>query len=344
VSSDEVTIRWKEPSFDGGAEITGYHVYRTSDDGKKVLFAELEPNKFSFTDRTVTSGKFTYSVAAVNSLGEGEEATEDVEVPSRILWVITALIVALIIPIVVLLLAAYLPGYLKMRRERKEREAAEAKLAIERQSTRQLAGARAPGLPSAGYSPNQLGNASTMNSQMRQLPPSPQPAPQPSSQPAGDDGGYIRPTDMKKKRADKKKVLRSDGKSMEEKEQEKHISELRSNGSKDHHDWKDDKKKALEKEADSIFTGQQPGEAPKMKAPPKDIPMEREPLECDVADDVKEEEVPGSEPPEESIPDWNCQEVPVQDEPPVIDEEPSFDEDDIDELEEVEELEELEDE
>jgi len=334
VTSDEVSLSWKAPVYDGGSPITGYHIYRTSEDGKKVLYAELEPDTFRFTDRAVPSGKYSYSVMAVNTIGEGEEANVDIDVPSRLMLLIVFFLVFLILPILVLIIAAYLPKYLKNKREREEREK-ESKLAIERQSQRQLAGRVAPGLPPAGYSTGQLGSHPQMASQMRQLPPTsaPEPTPQESTVP----GGYIRPTDIKKKRADKKTVLRSDGRSLQEKEKEKHFTELTSNKNEERKDWHPHKEEVLKKEAANVFTGQQPAHEPAPAPAPKPQP---EPKVKDVP--KMDDDVPGSEPPAMDIPEWDSEELPIED-PPVKEEAPVIEDEDIDELEEIEELEEMED-
>jgi len=120
VHSDKVVIRWAPPADDGGSEILGYIVYRSDDGGSPHVLAELGPGYSEYTDRSVGSGGYTYSVAAVNTYGRGPGASGDVEVPSRLIRSAAALGISFLIPLVIFLFIAFLPGYLRKRRLRKE--------------------------------------------------------------------------------------------------------------------------------------------------------------------------------------------------------------------------------
>lgn len=62
-----VTVTWSPPVQDGGAEITGYTVYRTTG-GQEVRFSAAHP---PYIDTTVVPGThYSYYVAAVNGFGE----------------------------------------------------------------------------------------------------------------------------------------------------------------------------------------------------------------------------------------------------------------------------------
>ena len=71
--NSQVSLTWSAPSTDGGAAITAYNVYRASG-GAGALIATLG-NVTSFTDATAVNGQsYSYSVSAVNAVGEGQRS------------------------------------------------------------------------------------------------------------------------------------------------------------------------------------------------------------------------------------------------------------------------------
>jgi predicted phage tail protein len=320
-ATDNVLLTWDPPVSDGGYEISAYHVYRSKDGGETELVKVLGADSRGFKDETVSSGLYTYDVAAVNRMGVGDTSTIDADVPSRILLAAVAFILALSIPLLILFAIAFLPGYLRKRRERMEREEEESR---RRRELEGVSGHRLPKLsvPAIGAAPNGA-------SGMKHLPPPA--APKVDETTTGE--GYIRPSDMKKKKKDRKAVLRADGKSIRERETEKHLTELKSNGKEVHEKYKEEMEEALKKEAESVFTGQQlEGPAPPeieggFKAAPAPS-MRPQPLDDD-----------------ENIPTWNDQddsdvkrEEYVEDVPMA--EPPDGKDEEIEEIEELEELEE----
>jgi fibronectin type 3 domain-containing protein len=70
-----VHVSWNVPS-DGGAQITGYKLYRGTAAGGETLYKTLG-NVTSYDDSVVDGGtKYYYRVAAVNSVGDGAQSNE----------------------------------------------------------------------------------------------------------------------------------------------------------------------------------------------------------------------------------------------------------------------------
>ncbi|HLE88515.1 MAG TPA: fibronectin type III domain-containing protein, partial [Candidatus Limnocylindria bacterium] len=70
-SSTEVHLSWTAPIDDGGSAITGYGIYR---DGLAIA---VLGNVTFYQDTTVVSATtYRYSVAAINSVGEGTRSNE----------------------------------------------------------------------------------------------------------------------------------------------------------------------------------------------------------------------------------------------------------------------------
>lgn len=71
--NNEVTMRWQPPTETGGANITGYRIYRASGAEVAKVLASLGPENTTFEDRGVTNGvAYVYHVRAVNAArGEG---------------------------------------------------------------------------------------------------------------------------------------------------------------------------------------------------------------------------------------------------------------------------------
>jgi len=75
-STDSIDLTWSVPSYDGGAEITNYNVYRGSSSGAEVLLITLG-NVTAFEDLDVDTGvMYWYHVRAVNDAGEGSASAE----------------------------------------------------------------------------------------------------------------------------------------------------------------------------------------------------------------------------------------------------------------------------
>lgn len=71
-------LDWTEPTFDGGAAITGYRIERSTDDGAfTTLVADTASTAVTYTDSTVAAGRsYGYRVSALNS--------QDASAPSNI--------------------------------------------------------------------------------------------------------------------------------------------------------------------------------------------------------------------------------------------------------------------
>ncbi|MGA1847821.1 MAG: fibronectin type III domain-containing protein, partial [Thermoplasmatota archaeon] len=342
--SDRVKLEWEPPENNGGDPVTGYLLYRSEGSGETELFAVLAPDITSYTDRSVEEGSYSYRLIATNPNGMGEASVMNIDVPGRTNEVVFVSVVALLIPLIISLMVLFLPGFLAKRRERREKrrkEIEEEELNIRRM--------RAEGLASKGAAPALSGMA-----HIRPALAAPTHAPEVGRKPetpvadAAADSGYIRPSDMKKKtKKDRAKVLRSDGKSLEHREKEE--ERRHTLAGKDHDkgkEWEQEKKRILEEEARSVFTGQQiheeegkPVKAPTPVEPPEDLDLDVGPVPT-VEEVLKEMPEWDEDREEEEIPDWGGEdyqeEIPLADVPP----EP-VDIDEIDEVEEMDDLEEL---
>ncbi len=70
-SAGQVSLSWSAPSSNGGAAVTGYHVYRSASSGQLGSLVG-SPTGTSLTDSGLSNGTtYFYSVSAVNSVGEG---------------------------------------------------------------------------------------------------------------------------------------------------------------------------------------------------------------------------------------------------------------------------------
>jgi fibronectin type 3 domain-containing protein len=357
-SSDRITLTWSLPENTGGDPISGYLLYKGTDEESMELYSEFESNISSFVDRDVTEGTYIYRLVAVNLNGEGSEAVAEVSVPSRMSTGILVGGVGLLLPIMIILLILFLPGILKKRKEaqeRKRKEAEEEELRIRRMRAEGLASRGLPGgsgrLPALnGGTADRPAMAAPMTTP--HLPPTSERAPTPH------DEGYIRPTEKKKAKKDKKKILRADGKSLEHRMKEE---ELRHSLTvKDHHKgkhWEKEKNKALEEEAKKVFTGQQIKEPEPVPAPipsPTEILHEEKP-DDDVVPTVEDvlkdiptmgdegmKEIPtwDEDEGEEKLPTWGEEEISMADMPK--EEHPFTGISEVSEYEEIEDLEELE--
>lgn len=66
-----VTLSWTEPTFHGGSTLTGYRIYRNNTTGVMVPYATVG-NQLSWQDTGIQPAvSFTYQVAAINGVGDG---------------------------------------------------------------------------------------------------------------------------------------------------------------------------------------------------------------------------------------------------------------------------------
>jgi fibronectin type 3 domain-containing protein len=76
VKDDRVVLSWTAPTGEGMAEVTGYKVYRRTDQGSMVLIAS-PGNVLTYTDNDVESGKtYYYTVVADSDFGPGRISSE----------------------------------------------------------------------------------------------------------------------------------------------------------------------------------------------------------------------------------------------------------------------------
>ncbi len=77
----QITIVWEAPAFDGHSNITSYRIFR-GDSLSNMAFLVQVGNVLQYEDTDVTAGQvYYYSVAAVNSEGEGYRSIEVAVVP-----------------------------------------------------------------------------------------------------------------------------------------------------------------------------------------------------------------------------------------------------------------------
>ncbi len=72
-----VMLTWSEPNSNGGANITGYNIYRGTSSGGESLLTSVSGTTLAYNDTSVTNGQtYYYYVTAVNSVGESEKSNE----------------------------------------------------------------------------------------------------------------------------------------------------------------------------------------------------------------------------------------------------------------------------
>jgi hypothetical protein len=77
-----VSLSWSAPSSDGGAQITGYAVYRGTASGSELFLANTGVT-LTFNDTGVSNGTtYYYKVAAINSAGTGTQSNERSATPT----------------------------------------------------------------------------------------------------------------------------------------------------------------------------------------------------------------------------------------------------------------------
>ena len=113
-SDTVVMLTWSAPDSDGGANITGYMIYRGSSPSSRILMANLEANSLTWSDTSTERGEtYHYWVTAVNSVGEGDLSLEvTVTIPEKK----SSLVTPVLISAITLALAS--AGVLVLRRRR----------------------------------------------------------------------------------------------------------------------------------------------------------------------------------------------------------------------------------
>lgn len=75
--SDNISLSWNPPEYNGGHPITGYRIYKGTSSGSERLFANAS-NTRSYVDSDVkTVVTYYYYVKAVNLLGESDASNEN---------------------------------------------------------------------------------------------------------------------------------------------------------------------------------------------------------------------------------------------------------------------------
>ncbi|MCK5772453.1 MAG: fibronectin type III domain-containing protein, partial [Thermoplasmata archaeon] len=334
-TTDTVSLTWMAPADDGGSPITGYLVYRAVGSGDMELYATLDHNETTFEDLDVSEGSYTYRIVPFSDFANGDWNEITVTIPSRTGMAAGLGALAFILPLIIILAVIFLPGVIRKRREEKERlrMKMDAKEALDREknllATRRggplLNGSvGAPGLPPVGH----------------QAAPSLHALNPAAVGPAGNgslDEGYIRPSDLKKRKAkDRSKLLRSDGKSLSHRESDISGPDTMKVTEKKE-DWHEHRRKVLEKEASSTFIGHQD----EVIKPPGEENIQ----EDEVIKPPKEDIEPVLDIVEEKIPDWSEGDMEMSSPPDPGDPhlEPDVDinipqEEELEELEEMEEV------
>lgn len=76
---DGVELTWKEPIDDGGSNITGYNIYRTTSESEDMEWlAKADKNTIRYLDERVSPEKeYIYGLTAENEIGESERSLTD---------------------------------------------------------------------------------------------------------------------------------------------------------------------------------------------------------------------------------------------------------------------------
>ncbi len=332
-TTDTVSLTWIAPEDNGGSPITGYLVYRAVESGEMNPYATLGPNETTFKDLGVSRGSYTYRIVPFTDFTDGNWNEITVEVPSRTGMAAGLGALAFILPLIIILAVIFLPGIIRKRREEREkvRMEREAKEALERENNLLATGRGspllngrigAPGLPPIGHQ---------VAPSLHALNPASHQVQNGAAGNGGADEGYIRPKDQRKKKKDRSKILRSDGKSLSHREEGDFSEPKTGKEDKKKEDWHVDRQKIIEKEAGSTFIGHQEDMVKEevIKPPEKE--------ETDPVLDIMEGD---------DIPDWSEYEMEMASPPDPDDPHISPDADiprqqELEELEELEEMEEV---
>ncbi|MGI0101694.1 MAG: fibronectin type III domain-containing protein [Nitrosotalea sp.] len=86
VASDgQISLTWQAPSFTGGSQITGYHIYRGASSAGEMMFHAMSSTNQSFVDTRLGNGiPYYYYVTAVNSVGQSRGSNEVYATPGTI--------------------------------------------------------------------------------------------------------------------------------------------------------------------------------------------------------------------------------------------------------------------
>ena len=73
----QVSLTWSAPASDGGSQVTGYKIYRSTTSGTETLLASPPGTGTSYTDLSAVNGTtYYYKVSAVNAVNEGPLSNE----------------------------------------------------------------------------------------------------------------------------------------------------------------------------------------------------------------------------------------------------------------------------
>ena len=76
-TEDYVNLTWQLPNNDGGADITGYNIYRGTSSGNESYLDLVDAPMFSYNDYLISNKKtLYYYITAVNSIGESVTSNE----------------------------------------------------------------------------------------------------------------------------------------------------------------------------------------------------------------------------------------------------------------------------
>ncbi len=71
-----VTLTWTAPASNGGSQVTGYRIYRSTTSGTET-FLLLVGNVGTYVDAATTRGvRYYYQLTAVNGVGEGPRSAQ----------------------------------------------------------------------------------------------------------------------------------------------------------------------------------------------------------------------------------------------------------------------------
>jgi fibronectin type 3 domain-containing protein len=79
----QVALTWSAPASDGGSQVTGYKIYRSTSPGTETLLASPPGTGTSYTDLSAANGTtYYYKVSAVNAVNEGPLSNEASATPT----------------------------------------------------------------------------------------------------------------------------------------------------------------------------------------------------------------------------------------------------------------------
>ena len=73
----QVSLSWSAPASNGGSQVTGYRIYRSTSSGSETLLASPSGTGTSYPDTSAVNGTtYYYKVSALNAVGEGPLSNE----------------------------------------------------------------------------------------------------------------------------------------------------------------------------------------------------------------------------------------------------------------------------